>query len=87
MLSPNIEIKLTNLSLYYRYWYNNGCLYPDMGSVFIPVDDCDRENSCLQVLRSSHHLGRIDHVKIGEQLGADLERVEQVKGYIFDVPV
>ena len=22
----------------YGYWYNNGCLYPEMGTVFIPVD-------------------------------------------------
>nr|XP_045597096.1 L-proline trans-4-hydroxylase-like isoform X2 [Procambarus clarkii] len=63
----------------YGYWYNNGCLYPDMGSVFIPVDDCTRENSCLQVLKGSHHLGRVDHIKVGEQLGADLERVEQAQ--------
>ncbi|XP_053641650.2 L-proline trans-4-hydroxylase isoform X1 [Cherax quadricarinatus] len=63
----------------YGYWYNNGCLYPDMASVFIPVDDCTRENSCLQVLRGSHRLGRIDHSRIGEQLGADPERVEQAQ--------
>lgn len=34
----------------YGYWYNNGCLYPDMGSVFIPLDRCLKSNSCLQVL-------------------------------------
>ena len=22
----------------YGYWYNNGCLYPEMGTVFMPVD-------------------------------------------------
>jgi hypothetical protein len=22
----------------YGYWYHNGCLLPEMGSVFIPVD-------------------------------------------------
>lgn len=62
-----------------RYWYRNSCLYPDMGSVFIPVDDCTRENSCLQVLKGSHRLGRIDHSMVGEQLGADIERVEEVR--------
>ena len=32
-----------------RYWYSNGCLYPDMGTVFIAIDKCDKENGCLKV--------------------------------------
>jgi len=58
----------------YGYWYNFGCLYPDMGSCMIAVDRATRENGCLQVLKQSHLLGRIDHVRIGEQTGADPER-------------
>lgn len=61
----------------YGYWYANGCLYPDMASAFIAVDPATRENGCLQVIRGSHHLGRIDHDKNGEQAGADLERVNE----------
>lgn len=49
-----------------------------MSSVFIPMDDTDRENGCLEVMPGSHKYGRIDHVDIGEQLGADPEHVEQV---------
>ena len=60
----------------YGYWYNNGCLLPDMASVFIAVDACTRENGCLQVIRGSHKLGRIDHGRFGEQTGADPERVQ-----------
>ncbi len=63
----------------YGYWYKNGCLFPDMLSVFIAVDPCTRENGCMQVLRGSHKLGRIEHGFAGEQTGADLERVEQAK--------
>lgn len=63
----------------YGYWYFNGCLYPDMGSVFIPVDDCVKANGCLQVLKGSHHMGRINHVQVGTQLGADPERVQEAK--------
>ena len=33
----------------------------------------------VQVLKGSHHLGRIDHMRVGDQVGADLERVEEVK--------
>jgi ectoine hydroxylase-related dioxygenase (phytanoyl-CoA dioxygenase family) len=60
----------------YGYWYNNGCLAPELASCMIAVDRATRANGCLQVLRGSHHLGRIDHGKVGDQTGADLERVQ-----------
>jgi hypothetical protein len=50
-----------------------------MLSVFIAIDPCTRENGCMQVLRGSHQMGRIDHGLTGQQSGADLERVEQAK--------
>ncbi|HIE96440.1 MAG TPA: phytanoyl-CoA dioxygenase family protein [Planctomycetes bacterium] len=59
----------------YGYWYNNGCLFPDMGSCMIAVDQATRENGCLQVIRGSHKMGRIDHVQRGDQTGADEERI------------
>ena len=59
----------------YGYWYNNGCLSPDLASCLIAVDRATRENGCLQVLKGSHLLGRIDHGKVGDQTGADPERV------------
>jgi hypothetical protein len=59
----------------YGYWYHNGCLYPYLASCLIAVDRATRENGCLQVIRGSHHLGRIDHGKTGDQIGADMERV------------
>jgi hypothetical protein len=60
----------------YGYWYNNGCLYPDMASCMIAVDKASQANGCLQVIRGSHKIGRVDHIKVGEQVGADLARVE-----------
>jgi hypothetical protein len=60
----------------YGYWYNFGCLYPDMGSCMLAVDRASQANGCLQVLRGTHKLGRLDHVKIGGQVGADPVRVE-----------
>ncbi|MFN3158455.1 MAG: phytanoyl-CoA dioxygenase family protein [Rubinisphaera brasiliensis] len=60
----------------YGYWYQNGCLLPTMASVFIAIDPATKENGCMQVLRGSHQMGRIDHHFSGEQTGADLERVE-----------
>ncbi len=64
----------------YGYWYNNGCLFPLMASAMIALDKCTRANGCLQVLKGSHHLGRIDHGLLeGSQVGADLRRVEEAK--------
>ena len=62
----------------YGYWYNNGCLYPLMASCLIGIDAATKENGCLQVVPGSHHLGRIDHGVVGNQTGADLERVEKI---------
>lgn len=62
----------------YGYWYNNGCLWPDMASCMIAVDQATRENGCLQVVAGSHRLGRIDHGKVGDQTGADPERVAEI---------
>ena len=63
----------------YGYWYHNGCMYPAMGSVMVALDRATRENGCLQVLRGSHHAGRVNHgVLPGEQVGADAARVAQM---------
>ena len=60
----------------YGYWYSNGCLFPHLASCMIAVDRATRENGCLQVLRGSQRLGRIDHGKVGDQTGADREHVQ-----------
>lgn len=59
----------------YGYWYNNGCLFPDMASCMVAVDQATQENGCLQVIRGSHRMGRVDHLQRGDQTGADEERV------------
>ena len=61
----------------FGYWYKfNYCLLPDMGSCYIAVDRAHKGNGCLQVLKGSHEMGRIDHGTTGDQAGADLERVD-----------
>ncbi len=62
----------------YGYWYSNGVLTPNLVSAFIAVDPATRENGCLQVIRGSHHCGRIHHQLAGEQAGADPERVAEI---------
>ena len=63
----------------YGYWYNNGCLYPYMASCYIAVDKATKENGCMQLLKGSHHMGRLEHGIVAGQTGADVERVEQAK--------
>lgn len=62
----------------YGYWYQNGVLFPNLVSVFIAVDPSTRENGCLQVIKGSHNVGRVNHILTGEQAGADKERVEEI---------
>lgn len=61
----------------YGYWYQNGCLFPDLVSVAIAIDPATRANGCLQLLKGSHLLGRLEHGRSGGQTGADMERVEE----------
>ncbi len=61
----------------YGYWYQNGCLFPDMASVMIAIDEATIENGCLQVLAGSHLMGRLEHGIHGGQTSADPERVSE----------
>ena len=59
----------------YGYWYKNGFLFPYMMSVMVAVSEANKENGCLQVIPGTHKLGRIEHGFSGDQVGADIERV------------
>lgn len=63
----------------YGYWYKNGCLYPDLLTVFIAIDRCSKENGCLEILRGSHKCGRIEHLMVAGQTGADMDRVTDIQ--------
>ena len=66
----------------YGYWYSNGCLYPYMASCLIAIDQATTENGCLQVIRGSHLMGRLDHGKTGQQTGADIARVNEALNHL-----
>lgn len=60
----------------YGYWYKNEFLFPDqMLSVMIAITDASVENGCLQVIKGSHKMGRIEHGFSGEQVGASAKFV------------
>jgi ectoine hydroxylase-related dioxygenase (phytanoyl-CoA dioxygenase family) len=63
----------------YGYWYNQGYVFPRLLSAFVALDASTRENGCLQVLRGSHRLGRLNHDMIGAQTGIDPARIRQIE--------
>jgi phytanoyl-CoA hydroxylase len=61
----------------YGYWYKNEFLLPDqMISVMIAITEANKANGCLQVIRGSHKMGRIEHGFAGEQVGASQHYVD-----------
>ena len=60
----------------YGYWYKNQFMFPDqLMSVMIALTKANKENGCLQVIKGSHKLGRVNHGFSGEQVGADMVMV------------
>ena len=62
----------------YGYWYGDGALYPRLISCMVALDPATKANGCLKVIPGSHWLGRFDHGRVGQQSGADQERVAAV---------
>lgn len=61
----------------YGYWYKNEFLFPDqMLSIMIAITEANKENGCLQVIKGSHKMGRIEHGFAGEQVGASQHYVD-----------
>jgi ectoine hydroxylase-related dioxygenase (phytanoyl-CoA dioxygenase family) len=55
----------------YGYWYKNEFLLPDeMISIMVAITRANKQNGCLQVIKGSHRMGRIEHGFAGEQVGA-----------------
>jgi ectoine hydroxylase-related dioxygenase (phytanoyl-CoA dioxygenase family) len=48
-----------------------------MLSIMIALTTANKENGCLQVLKGSHKMGRIEHTFAGEQQGADQPFVDE----------
>lgn len=60
----------------YGYWYKNQFIFPDqLMSVMVALTPANQENGCLQVIKGSHKMGRVNHGFAGEQVGADMEMV------------
>jgi ectoine hydroxylase-related dioxygenase (phytanoyl-CoA dioxygenase family) len=61
----------------YGYWYKNEFLFPgQMISVMVAITGANKENGCLQVIKGTHKMGRIEHGFSGEQVGASQHYVD-----------
>lgn len=70
----------------YGYWYRNGFMYANqMLSVMFALTNANEENGCLKVLPGSHKLGRLEHGKVGEQVGADMHMVQKYMKSVDEV--
>jgi hypothetical protein len=69
----------------YGYWYDQGFVFPRMLSAFIALDPARRDNGCLQVLRGSHQMGRLNHIRIGSQSGVEKSRIQEVESLFTPV--
>ncbi|MFI5154886.1 MAG: phytanoyl-CoA dioxygenase family protein [Chitinophagales bacterium] len=72
----------------YGYWYKNQFLFPDqLVSVMIALTEANQSNGCLQVIRGSHKIGRVNHGFAGEQVGADMTMVNHALSVMEQVYV
>src|SRR5690242_5944977 len=61
----------------YGYWYKNEFLFPNqMTSVMVAITEANKANGCLQVIKGSHKMGRVEHGFAGEQVGASQHYVD-----------
>lgn len=61
----------------YGYWYKNEFLLPNqMVSIMVAITEANIANGCLQVIKGSHKMGRIEHGFAGEQVGASQHYVD-----------
>jgi hypothetical protein len=69
----------------YAYWYDD-CVYPNIVTCSVALDSNNLENGCLNVVKGSHKLGRIDMVDVGGAHVADPVRTEQIIDRLGAVP-
>lgn len=62
----------------YGYWYRAQFPFPEqLISVMTALSPATKENGCLQIIKGSHKMGRVNHEHDGNQMGADLNYVNQ----------
>jgi len=63
----------------FGYWHDNGCLAPNMLSIWIAIDDSNKSNGCLEIYEKSHKLGRLNHIRRDGQTCLDEKYLNELK--------
>ena len=48
-------------------WYKDGCLAPSMVTVVLALTPSNRANGCLQMMKGSYRMGRLDRMRDGHE--------------------
>jgi len=60
----------------FGYWYKNQFMFPNqLISVMVALSPANKKNGCMQLIKGSHKLGRLNHGFSGDQMGADMNMV------------
>jgi len=60
----------------FGYWYKNQFMFPNqLISVMVALSSANKKNGCMQLIKGSHKLGRLNHGFSGDQMGADMDMV------------
>lgn len=63
----------------YDNWYQDGCLFPQLVNCAVAITPNNQKNGCLQILKKSHLMGRINHVIVEEmQNGIEPNRLAEI---------
>ncbi|MCC2617228.1 phytanoyl-CoA dioxygenase family protein [Aestuariibacter halophilus] len=73
----------------YFYWYQMGCLFPQMATCFIALDAATEENGCLRLMPGSHKMGRVEHTLFDgfSDSEVEAERLNAAKQRFDEVPI
>lgn len=69
----------------YAYWYDD-CVFPNTVTCSVALDSNNLGNGCLNVVRGSHKLGRVEMVDVGGAHVADPVRTQQIIDRLEVVP-
>lgn len=62
----------------YGTWYHYGCLFPTQITCAMAITENTKANGCMQVVKKSHQMGRLNHLQVGDTDAADPERMQEV---------
>ena len=68
--------QIAAVALWLQWYHDSQRIYPHLASCMVAIDQAHSGNGCLNVLKGSHLLGRVDHSRQERgEMHADTDRV------------